>query len=100
MPHSRRSHMGQQLHLSEDSRHRDRAVSLHGLPLHSRLTDPYSHYSFLQGEKVLQKKKHDTAEKELLSLIRTSAFCGFINVSGSVMVQFGLIYTNASKAGF
>ena len=36
----------------------------------------------------------------LFSLLRTAAFCGLINVSGSVMVQFGLIYTNASKAGF
>ena len=51
-------------------------------------------------EKSPAEKETRYSRKELLSLIRTSAFCGFINVSGSVMVQFGLIYTNASKAGF
>ena len=35
-----------------------------------------------------------------LSLLKTAALCGTFNVGGCVMVQFGLIYTNASKAGF
>ena len=35
-----------------------------------------------------------------VKLLKISALCGFINVSGSVMVQIGLIFTNASKAGF
>ena len=34
------------------------------------------------------------------TLLLLAAFCGVINVSGSVLVQWGLMYTTASKAGF
>lgn len=38
--------------------------------------------------------------KEKRNLLWIALFCGIINVSGSVLVQWGLIYTTASKAGF
>lgn len=50
---------------------------------------------------VLEKKEptiYTTQEYRTLFLI--AAFCGIINVSGSVLVQWGLRYTTASKAGF
>ncbi len=52
--------------------------------------------------KVRERKSPAPAydRSSFLSLLKTAALCGTINVSGSVMVQMGLIYTNASKAGF
>lgn len=35
-----------------------------------------------------------------IHLLKVAFFCGIINVTGSVLVQYGLIYTTASKAGF
>ncbi len=38
--------------------------------------------------------------QKFCSLIWIALFCGIINVSGSVLVQWGLVYTTAGKAGF
>lgn len=38
--------------------------------------------------------------RTFFQLLRTAFLCGVINVTGSVLVQWGLIYTTASKAGF
>ena len=57
---------------------------------------------FFRKKTVLEEKAQPTSSRRnrFLRLAGTAAFCGFVNVSGSVMVQFGLIYTQASKAGF
>lgn len=52
--------------------------------------------------KVFGRGEHSPKydKSSFASLLKIAALCGTVNVSGSVMVQFGLIYTNASKAGF
>lgn len=46
------------------------------------------------------KEIHGYIRPSFLKLLKVSALCGCINVSGSVMVQIGLVFTDASKAGF
>ena len=50
---------------------------------------------------VAEKKSPTTYTPQIWKkLLCIALFCGIINVSGSVLVQKGLLYTTASKAGF
>lgn len=55
---------------------------------------------FVMNRRTPPEERTVYTKKSFLALLKRALLCGIVSVTGSVLVQWGLLYTTASKAGF